>query len=256
MRAALAHFNKQSLFKIAAMRTLCVISARGGSRGLPGKNIRPLLGKPLIVWSIEQALATPGVDRIVVSTDSAEIATVARRAGAETPFLRPDYLSTSEAGKFDVFKHALTSCEKHYDEEYEFYLDLDCTSPLRDVSDISACIAQFRDLKQKGVDGVVSICTARKNPYFNLLEADNSGALKISKQLSSTIVRRQDAPPVYEHVASIYVFSPAYIRSASYLLDGHMEGYDIGSEKSLDVDSNFDFLLIEYLMKRKLGLLS
>jgi CMP-N,N'-diacetyllegionaminic acid synthase len=238
------------------MKTLCVISARGGSRGLPGKNVRPLLDKPLIVWSIEQALATPGIDRVVVSTDSEEIAAVARVAGAETPFIRPDYLSTSEAGKFNVFKHALESCEKHYVEEYEFYLDLDCTSPLRDVNDILACISQFRDLRQKGVDGVFSICSARKNPYFNLLEADETGSLKICKKLSSTIVRRQDAPPVYEHVASIYVLSPEYIRSASYLLDGHMGGYDIGNEKSLDIDSDFDFLLIEYLMKRKRGILS
>jgi CMP-N-acetylneuraminic acid synthetase len=238
------------------MTTLCVISARGGSRGLPGKNIRPLLDKPLIVWSIEQALATPGVDRVVVSTDSEDIAKVARAAGAETPFMRPDHLSTSEAGKFDVFKHALLSCEVHYGEEYEIYLDLDCTNPLRDVSDISACISKFRGLMGIGVDGVFTVCNARKNPYFNLLEADDSGALKICKKLSSTIVRRQDAPSVYEHVASIYVLSPEYIRTASYLLDGHTVGYDIGSEKSLDVDSDFDFLLIEYLMKRKLGQLA
>ena len=236
------------------MKTLCVISARGGSRGLPGKNIRRLLDKPMIEWSIEQALATPEIDRVVVSTDSEAIATVAIAAGAEVPFVRPDYLSTSEAGKFDVFKHALLSCEEHYGEEYEFYLDLDCTSPLRDVDDISACIARFREVRKHGVDGVFTVCDARKNPYFNLLETDKSGALKICKNLPSTIVRRQDAPPVYEHVASIYVFSPEYIHSASYLLDGHTEGYDIGSEKSLDVDSDLDFLLVEYLMKRKLGL--
>lgn len=236
------------------MKTLCVISARGGSRGLPGKNIRPLLEKPMIVWSIEQALATPGIDRVVVSTDSEEIAAVARIAGAETPFVRPDYLSTSEAGKFDVFKHALVSCEEYYNEKYEFYLDLDCTSPLRDIKDISACISRFREVRKHGVDGVFTVCDARKNPYFNLLETDKSGALKICKNLPSTIVRRQDAPPVYEHVASIYVFSPEYIHSASYLLDGHTEGYDIGSEKSLDVDSDLDFLLVEYLMKRKFGL--
>ena len=237
------------------MKSLCVISARGGSLGLPGKNIRPLLDKPLIVWSIEQALATPGVDRVVVSTDSNEIAAIAKEAGAEIPFLRPDYLSNSSACKFDVFKHALSSCEKYYDEEYEFYLDLDCTSPTRDVSDIIACIDRFRDLRPKGIDGIFTICNARKNPYFNLLETDETGALKISKKISSAIVCRQDAPPVFEHVASIYVISPEYIRSSSYLLDGHMEGYDIGAEKSLDVDSDFDFLLIEYLMRRKLGLL-
>lgn len=238
------------------MNTLCVISARGGSRGLPGKNIRPLLNKPLITWSIEQALSTPEIDRVVVSTDSEEIAEVARKAGALTPFLRPHHLSTSEAGKFDVFKHALISCEEHFSEEYEFYLDLDCTSPLRDVLDISACISQFRRRRLHGVDGVFTICEARKNPYFNLLETNLDGALKICKTRPSTIVRRQDAPRVYEHVASIYVLSTAYVRSASYLLDGHTEGYDIGDEKSLDVDSEFDFTIIEYLMKRKLGLLS
>lgn len=236
------------------MKTICVISARGGSRGLPGKNIRPLLGKPLIVWSIEQALLTPEIDRVVVSTDSEEIADIARTAGAETPFLRPEHLSNSEAGKFGVFKHALQACEEFYNEKYDLYVDLDCTSPLRDVSDISACIAQFQERKEYGIDCVFSICEARKNPYFNLLEADEKGALKVSKKLPGTIVRRQDAPAVFEHVASIYALDPNYIRSASYLLDGHTEGYDIGSEKSLDVDSDFDFLLIEYLMKRKLGL--
>jgi CMP-N,N'-diacetyllegionaminic acid synthase len=235
------------------MKTICVISARGGSRGLPGKNVRMLLGKPLIVWSIEQALATKEIDRVVVSTDSEAIAQIAREAGAETPFMRPDYLSTSEAGKFGVFKHALSECESYYKEKYDLYVDLDCTSPLRDVSDISACIAKFRARRLAGVDGVFSVCEARKNPYFNLLENDEHGALKVSKKLPGTVVRRQDAPLVFEHVASIYALAPDYIRTANYLVDGHTEGYDIGSEKSLDVDSEFDFLLIEYLMKLKLG---
>lgn len=236
------------------MTGLCIISARGGSRGVPGKNIRTLLGKPMIVWSIEQALAAPEIDRVVVSTDSEEIADVARDAGAETPFRRPPGLATSEAGKFDVFKHALAACEAHYGEEYEFYLDLDCTNPLRDVADISAAIAQFRQRRLRGVDGIFAICEARKNPYFNMVEPNETGALRLSKTLPGTVVRRQDAPPVYEHVASIYIMTPEYVRRASYLLDGHMEGYDIGSEKSFDVDSELDFAIIEFLMKRKLGI--
>ena len=230
---------------------LCVISARGGSQGLPGKNIRPLLGKPLIAWSIEQALATPEIDRVVVSTDSEEIAKIARVAGAETPFLRPDYTATAEAAKWDAFKFALSACEKHFKEDYEIYVDLDCTSPLRDVSDISACIKKFRKQRDEGIDGVFSICHARKNPYFNMLEMDTEGALKVCKELPDTIIRRQDAPKVYEHVASIYALAPEYIRQVEYLLDGHTEGYDIGVEKSLDVDSEFDFQLIEFLMKIK-----
>ncbi len=236
------------------MTTLCVISSRGGSRGLQNKNIRPMLGKPLLTWSIEQARRTPEIDRVVVSTDSEVIAEMARDAGAETPFLRPAHLATSEAGKWDTFKHALDACERHYSETYEMYVDLDCTNPLREVSDISSCIAQFRKRRTEGVEGIFSICPARKNPYFNLLEVDASGALKVSKELPDTVVRRQDAPAVYEHVASIYVLAPEYIRRVGYLLDGHTEGYDIGIEKSLDVDSEFDFLLIEFLMNRKLGM--
>jgi CMP-N,N'-diacetyllegionaminic acid synthase len=233
------------------MKTICVISARGGSKGVPGKNIRLINGKPLIVWSIEQALATKEIDKVVVSTDSYEIAKIAREAGAETPFIRPECLSNSEAGKFAVFKHALESCEKYYEEKYEIYVDLDCTSPLRDVSDISSCIKKFKERRSIGVDGVFTICEARKNPYFNLLELDKNGALKICKKLENTVIRRQDAPNVYEHVASIYVLDPEYIKKANYLLDGHTEGFDIGSEKSLDIDSEFDFLLIEHLMKIK-----
>ena len=232
------------------MATLCVISARGGSLGLPNKNIRLLLGKPLITWSIEHALATPEIDRVVVSTDSEEIARIARDAGAETPFLRPKHLATSEVGKWDVFKHALESCENYYGENYEFYVDLDCTNPLRDVGDISASIALFRERQKEGVESIFSICPSRKNPYFNLLESDHVGALKISKVLPNTIVRRQDAPAVYEHVASIYVLAPKYIRRVNYLLEGHTEGYDIGCEKSLDIDSEFDFTLVEFLMKK------
>ena len=104
------------------------------------------------------------------------------------------------------------------------------------------------------LDGLFAICEARKNPYFNMVEPDETGALKLSKTLPGTVVRRQDAPPVYEHVASIYIMTPEYVRRASYLLDGHMEGYDIGPEKSFDVDSELDFAIIEFLMKRKLGI--
>jgi CMP-N-acetylneuraminic acid synthetase len=233
------------------MKKLCVISARGGSKGVPGKNIRNLLGKPLIAWSIEQALAVNDIDRVVVSTDSVEIAAIARSYGAETPFIRPSELATSQSGKFDVFKHALSACKEHFREDYEYYLDLDCTNPLRDISDINNCIAKYRERRDFGVDGIFTICNARKNPYFNMLEMDGLGALKMSKELKSKVLRRQDAPRVFEHVASIYVLNPNYINSASHLLDGHTEGYDIGEDKTFDIDSEFDFQIIEFLMKKK-----
>lgn len=233
------------------MTVFCVIGARGGSQGVPGKNIRNLLGKPLIAWSIEQALAVPEIDHVAVSTDSPAIAEVARAYGADVPFLRPDSLSGPEIGKFDVWKHALDACEAHYGETCDVYLDLDCTNPLREPSDIQALLAQFQAGRARGVDAVFTICEARKNPYFNVVEPDESGALRMSKSLGPTVIRRQDAPPVYEHVASIYALDPAFIRRAGHLLDGHAEGYDIGQDKCFDVDSEFDFDLIEFLLKRR-----
>jgi len=229
------------------MNVTCVIGARGGSKGLAGKNIRPLLGKPLIAWSIEQAKACPDINRVIVSTDSSAIADVARQYGAEVPFLRPAELASDTAGKWEVWQHALVACERHYHEPIDVFVDLDCTSPLRDVEDISKAIAQFI---ASGSDAVFSVCEARKNPYFNMLEIVD-GCQRICKKLPRPIIRRQDAPRVYEHVASIYVLSPAYVRSETGLLSGCTQGYDIGASKSLDIDSELDFELVEYLMRRK-----
>jgi CMP-N-acetylneuraminic acid synthetase len=236
------------------MNITCVIGARGGSKGVAGKNFRPLLGKPLIAWSIEQALACPDIKRVVVSTDSEAIAEVSRAAGAHVPFMRPDELANDTAGKWEVWQHALAATDAHFaGDPIELFVDLDCTSPLRDVDDISKAIAQFRATDK---DAVFTVCEARKNPYFNMLETDESGNLRISKQLPKPIVRRQDAPKVVEHVASIYVLSPDYLRRGTGLLSGRTEGYDIGPAKSLDIDSEFDFELVEYLMRKRLGLLT
>lgn len=230
------------------MNVTCVIGARGGSKGLAGKNIRPLFDKPLIAWSIEQAQACPEIDRVVVSTDSEAIAEVARSYGAEVPFMRPAELANDTAGKWNVWQHALDACDRHYTAPIDLFVDLDCTSPLRDVADISKAITQFR---ASNADAVFSVCEARKNPYFNMLELVD-GSLRMCKTLPQAVVRRQDAPKVYEHVASIYVLSPEYLRRGTGLLSGRTEGYDIGASKSLDVDSQFDFELIEFLMRKRL----
>lgn len=231
------------------MSVLCVIAARGGSKGLAGKNIRPLLGKPMIAWTIEQAVACPEIDRVVVSTDSAAIAQVARAHGADVPFMRPAELADDAASKWPVWQHALDACERHYGGRIDAYVDLDCTSPLREVEDIGRAIAQFR---ASGADGVISVCEARKNPYFNLLEMDG-GFLRLSKTLPDLVVRRQDAPLVYEQVASIYVLSPDYLRRCGSILSGRTVPYDIGREKSLDVDDELDFELVEYLFRKRLA---
>jgi CMP-N,N'-diacetyllegionaminic acid synthase len=234
------------------MNITCVIGARGGSQGVPGKNIRPLLGKPLIAWSIEQALACPRIRRVVVSTDSPAIAEVARAHGAEVPFMRPAELATSTAGKWEVWQHALQACDAHYaGEPVDLFVDLDCTSPLREVDDISRAIEQFE--RSPGVDAVFSVCEARKNPYFNMLEVDEDRRLRICKALPKPLVRRQDAPQVLEHVASVYVLSPAYLRRGTGLLSGRTQGYLMAPERGLDIDCEFDFELVEYLMRKRLA---
>ena len=230
------------------MNILCVIGARGGSKGVPGKNIRPILGKPMIGWAIEQARACPDISRIVVSTDHAEIARVAREFGAEVPFVRPPELSTDAAGKWEVWQHVLGFVERELGWPVDLVVDLDCTNPLRDVADIQGSI---RHLQETGADAVLTVCEARKNPYFNMLEYED-GRLRLSKQFDGPVVARQAAPPVYDQVASVYVFRPQYLRTAQTLLEGRCVGYLVPPERSLDVDSDYDFKIVEFLMREKL----
>jgi CMP-N-acetylneuraminic acid synthetase len=209
------------------------------------------LGNEYLAQGNDGTCLPPGNGRLVVSTDSPAIAEVAVAHGALVPFMRPDALADDKAGKWEVWQHALQACDQHFPAEpIDLFVDLDCTSPLRDVADISQAIAQF---KTAHMDAVFSVCEARKNPYFNMLEVVD-GSQRICKQLPKPIVRRQDAPKVFEHVASIYVLSPAYLRSGTGLLSGRTQGYDIGVDKSLDIDSEFDFELVEYLMRKRLGL--
>jgi CMP-N-acetylneuraminic acid synthetase len=232
-----------------------VIAARGGSEGVPGKNIRLVMGRPMIALAVEHALEVPEIDRVVVSTDSSLIADAARTAGAEVPFMRPADLSRSDTGKFQVWQHALDACERHYAERYELYVDIDCTNPLIEPSDISGAIARFRDLRaeSRAVDAVFTVAPARRNPYFNLVEPDESGALRMSKSGDKRVLARQSAPPVFEHVAGVYVLDPGYLRRATHLLDGNAFGYELPPEKALDVDTELDFTIVEFLLKRRMG---
>lgn len=236
-------------------KILCVISARGGSEGVKGKNIRPLLGKRVIEWAIHKALQVEGIDRVFVSTDSEEIASIASNAGALVPFERPPDLANSQAGKFQVWQHALYKCEELDGISYDIFLDIDCTNPLIEVSDIYGALNHFRSLRKDGFlpDAVFTVAEARRNPYFNLVEPDAKGVLKMSKSFGNGVVlARQGAPVVFEHVAGTYVLATRYLRSAKHLLDGRAFGYQIPPSKAFDIDSELDFSIIEFLLKRQL----
>jgi CMP-N,N'-diacetyllegionaminic acid synthase len=220
------------------------IGARKGSKGVPRKNFRSICGKPLIDWSLDQLFAHPRVDAVVVSTDDPEIYHHAVAKGALKIGLRPDHLATDTAGKWGVWKHALQVCEPRVGPVTAF-LDLDCTSPLRLPKDIDGALDLYQSQRP---DMVMSCCEARKNPYFNLVEPDATGALHVSKPLPGGVVARQRAPVVYEHAASTYVVAPDYLRRSNSLWGGRVIPYLMPPERCADIDSPFDFRLVEFLL--------
>jgi CMP-N,N'-diacetyllegionaminic acid synthase len=221
------------------------IGARMGSKGVPGKNFRMIRGKPLIDWSLDQLFAHPMVGAVVVSTDDAEIYAHAVAKGALQIGLRPAHLATDTAGKWGVWQHALEASEALIGP-VEAFLDLDCTSPLRLPQDITAALGIYRI---EHPDLVMSCCEARKNPYFNLVEPDAHGALHVSKPLPGGVVARQQAPVVYEHAASTYVVDPAYLKRSKGLWEGRVIPYLMPPERCVDIDTPFDFRLVEFLMQ-------
>lgn len=224
------------------------IGARKGSKGVPGKNFRPIDGKPLIDWSLDQLFANPRVGAVVVSTDDEEIYDHATSRGALKIGLRPAHLATDSAGKWGVWQHALDVSEARMARPADVFLDLDCTSPLRFSSDIDDALDLFA---RESPDMVMSCCEARKNPYFNLVEPDASGALHVSKPLPGGVVARQQAPTVYEHAASTYVIDPAYLRRAKSLYEGRVIPFLMPQERCIDIDSPFDFKLVEFLLHER-----
>lgn len=229
------------------MNILTVICARGGSKGVPLKNIREINGKPLISWTIEQALRIKKLNNIIVSSDSSKIIDIARSYGIDAPFVRPSYLSNDKAGKWEVWKHALIESESFFKTKFDLFIDLDCTCPLREDNNIYEAIDLFNNEK---VDGVISVCPSRKNPYFNIVELTNNG-LKISKPLPEFIKSRQEAPIVYDHVAALYVLDTNYIRSASNLFEGNVIPYDLGIKNGIDIDTEIDFNYVEYVLRNR-----
>ncbi|MBL9046273.1 MAG: acylneuraminate cytidylyltransferase family protein [Tabrizicola sp.] len=224
------------------------IGARKGSKGVPGKNFRPLCGKPLIDWSLDQLFANPRVSAVVVSTDDEEIYAHAVKRGALEIGLRPAELATDTAPKWGVWQHALAASEALIGPVSAF-LDLDCTSPLRLPEDIDGALSLYQI---EHPDMVMSVCEARKNPYFNMVELDGSGRLRVSKPLPGGVWARQNAPVVYEHVGLVYVVDPAYLARAKTIYEGRVIPYVIPSERCHDIDTPYDMRLVEFLLSEQL----
>lgn len=225
------------------------IGARAGSKGVPGKNFRNLCGKPLIDWSLDQLLDSARVDAVVVSTDSAEMYDHAVAKGALDIGLRPAHLATDDAPKWGVWQHALEAAEAKVGAATTF-IDLDCTSPLRLDEDLDGALDLFQSANP---DMVMSVCESRKNPYFNMVEMDETGALAVSKPLPDGVWARQNAPMVYDHVGLVYILDPAYLRAAKTIYEGRVIPYVIPAERCLDIDEPIDWKIVEFLMNDRLN---
>jgi len=231
------------------MRNICTIGMRGGSKGVPNKNLRHLYGKPLMAYTIEQALESQLFQHVVVSTDSDEIAEAARTYGAEAWFLRPQEMATDEAAKLPVIRHALLESEKHYGHSFDVLVDLDATSPLRLTRDITEAYDQFM---RENADILITACPSRKNPYFNMVEKVN-GCIRKVKTLDKPVVRRQDAPQVYDMNASIYIWKRDALLNRDTLFTEKTSLYVMPEERSVDIDTELDWEFVEFAMGKRLG---
>ncbi|MFX1318094.1 MAG: cytidylyltransferase domain-containing protein [Promethearchaeota archaeon] len=229
------------------MKILATICARGGSKGVPNKNIRNLAGKPLISYTISVLKKWGQASNIITSTDSLEIARVANAYGAETPFLRPKEMATDTAPKMPAIQHALKFCEEHYNTKYDIVVDLDPTAPIRTVNNLTEALGKFI---QTEAQVLYSVTVAKKNPYFNMVELDEHGNAHLSKTLESEYFRRQDAPIVYAINGSIYVFDRDFLIDAKSLHCEREKVYIMDQIASVDVDREIDFQFIEFLIER------
>lgn len=230
------------------MKVLCTICARAGSKGVANKNLRLINNKPLIVYSIEQAIATKLFDQVVVSSDSKEIREVALANGATFCVDRPAELATDTAPKLPAIKHCVENAEKKFGQ-FDVIIDLDATAPLRESTDI---IGALELLQSAQADNVITGTPAHRSPYFNLVEIDANGIVSLSKPPANVVARRQDSPQCFDMNASIYVWRRQALFANENLFTGNTRLFVMPRERSLDIDSQADFEMVEWMMTKGL----
>lgn len=223
---------------------LGIIPARGGSKGLPGKNIADLGGRPMIAWTIDAALASGCIDRVVVSTDDPAIAEAAHQAGAEVPALRPAHLATDEASTLDVVRHAAEVFDNWYSATL---VVLQPTSPFRTAADIRAALKLHRD---GAFDATIAVAKVKTHPAWCFFRGDTGGLthfLEPAPQVASA--RRQDRRTVYHPNGALYAVGRDQIKAGGSLFDGRLGGYIMPPERSLDIDTPWDLTLARFMIQ-------
>ena len=227
---------------------LGAIFARGGSKGIPGKNIKLLNGKPLIAYAIECARATKGIDAVIVSTDDEIIAQTARQWGAEVPFMRPAQLATDNAPELLAWRHAIDTYAQINGRTVDILVSVPATSPLRAPQDVAQCLTVLRD---GDADAVITVTPARRNPYCNMVKMDEAGYASLVIPPGRDISGRQSAPQVYDMTTVAYAVRADLIRQGKTIFEGKVRCVTVPDERALDIDTPLDFELAEIFLKRK-----
>ena len=230
------------------MSIVAFIFARGGSKGLPNKNIRILNGKPLIAWSIEHAKAVNRIDRVIVSTDSEEIAEIAREYGAEVPFIRPVNLATDESPEWLSWQHGLKYLKSSDGCLPDLMLSVPTTAPLRDVEDINKVIDEYQGNK---TDVVITVTESYRSPFFNIVKNRPDGYVDLFISSEKDLSRRQDCPKTFDITTVAYAAKPSFVLEKKNMFEGRVRQVVLPKERSIDIDTLLDFELAEYIFKKK-----
>lgn len=231
------------------MARICTICARGGSKGVKNKNLREILGKPLIAHSILQAKKSNLFDVVAVSSDSNEILEAAKAYGADYVVKRPDEMASDTAAKLPAIQHCVKHVEELCNLTFDTITDIDATSPLRTVEDLQNAINMFEE--HSNASNLITAAPARRSPYFNLVEQGDDGFVKLSKPLDTSIVRRQDAPKSFDMNASIYVWNRETFFNSSKLFTDNTILYVMPEERSQDIDSELDFEIVKLIAEKR-----
>ncbi len=230
---------------MATTHPIFIIPARGGSKGIPRKNIKPLHGKPLLHYTVEEALKIAPADRVILSTDSEEIAEAGRAAGLTVSYMRPAALATDTAGSREVILDAMAWADSQ-GMEYDCVVLLQPTSPLRTAADIAACLDAYAG-RMPEIDMAVTVCASAANPYYDCFETDSDGFLRVSKG-DGLFTRRQDAPAAWQYNGAVYAINPASIRAMPLGMMPRKVASVMPRERSIDLDTPLDWAIAEAIM--------
>ena len=225
-------------------KPLCLIAARGGSKGVPRKNLREIGGRPLIAHTIRKALKSKIFSYVVVSTEDKQIAKIAKESGADVPFMRPKYLATDNATTIDVILHTIKKLEL-MNYKFDVIVNLDVTVPFLKMKDVRGAIEL---LNKKKCDGVFGVYKQHLNPYYNIVEKDSKGFLKLVKPLKNKPTSRQLSPIVYQ-MNGLHIMTKDSIRKSKTWYTSKILPYEIPIETGLMIDTQFEFLIAKHMFK-------